>query len=221
MISKLNLYLLFFLILISCQQPYKLDQDRVSSPIYPVVNDPIAFDKINTESITEMADKVIKNANQRLALIIEIPDKDRTFGNTMAATDDLYDELNTYVRILYLLGYTHSDELIRNRALQKQAEIGSVFAKLQLSDKFYGAIKAFSISKEAESLVTYKKKYVEDVIENFERNGFKLSAEQRLELGSLRNEIGSLVTEFDSNITHCTLQDKFIISCPKFGNNHE
>ncbi len=60
---------------------------------------------------------------------------------------------------------------------------------VSLDENLYNAVKDYSQTNEAKNLTGYKKKFVDETVREFERNGFALSKEKRDELKVIQNKI--------------------------------
>jgi len=79
-----------------------------------------------------------------------------------------------------------------------------------LNDSLYQAVKNYADSDEAKKLTGSKAKFVKETVENFERNGFALSKEDREKLKAINDEISEIGNEFNKNIA--SYQDHLIVS---------
>ncbi|MFI5237770.1 MAG: M3 family metallopeptidase, partial [Ignavibacteriales bacterium] len=71
---------------------------------------------------------------------------------------------------------------------------------IQLDENLYRAVKDYSETAEAKSLTGYKARFVQKTVEDFERNGFALSKEERDDLKIINDKISDLSILFQKNI---------------------
>ena len=191
---------LLALIFYACQKP--AEQKNTGNPILVELNQPIQFDRITPDYIVEAFEQSKTDLATYIDAIVEVPDSTRTFDNTMVKLDDLYDEISIRYSIVYLMGSTHPDSATRETAVKVRADFAKMFNELQLNEDLYKAVKAYSITKEAQSLKGPQAKFVTETVIDYERNGFALELEQREILKDLLNEISSLSNQFAANIAN-------------------
>src|SRR5690606_539967 len=145
-------------------------------------------------------DAAISQAKTSLEEIYNIESGKRTFENTMLAYDNVYNDLFNVLGAIYLMGNAHPDDSIRNQSLDGISEFEKYFTDLGLDENLYKAVKEYSQTEEAKGLTGYKKKFLDETVRSFERNGFALSKEKRDELKVLQNELNDIAQGFSRNI---------------------
>lgn len=171
------------------------------NPLFAEINEPIKYSLITVDFINEAVVKSIEQTKNNISKIYTIKPDDRTFENTMLALDAATDVFGKVFSTVYLTGYTKSDDDIRNAALENIAVLSKYGNELSLDEKLYKAIKEYSDTNEAKSLKSYKKKYLNDTIKEFERNGLGLPEDKRNELKKLKDELSEVSLKFSSNIS--------------------
>ena len=180
-----------------------------SNPIYNEFNQPIDFAAITADHITSATASIQEKVNADIEKIVSLADEERTYENTLLALDDLSAMLSDVHAVIYLLGSTHSDSLIRNTAIESRVKISQFGNQIRLNEDLYKAVKAFSRSENSKALEGYKLKYLNNTIEAYEINGFALSDEEREVLKSLKDEISKYENQFSQNIS--TFKDELIV----------
>ena len=155
---------------------------------------------VTPADIKQATETTITNTKESLKKIYAIPDGKHTFKNTLEAFDDLSDKVILTSYSISVLFNASSDSAIRNEAQRSTQTFNQFTNDLNLDEKIYHAYKDFSKSKEAEQLQGWRKKILTESIENFERNGFALSADKREELKNINNKIADLNLAFSNNI---------------------
>ncbi|MBU8891341.1 MAG: Zn-dependent oligopeptidase [Bacteroidales bacterium] len=173
----------------------------MKNPFFNKLNQTIDFSRINAGLVKEATEDSIKMAKESLAKIYLVKQEEQTFGNTMRALDDVFNELMKVNEVISLLAYVHPNDDIRNECLKSIAVFGKFFNEISLSEELYNAVKAYSKLDEALELVGAEKKYLKETIEEFERNGFALPKEKRAELKIIQDKLSDLGIQFDSNIS--------------------
>jgi thimet oligopeptidase len=169
-------------------------------PTLPALNQPIDFAAITPNDIIVGADATKEKVNAMLAAYIAIPNNQRTFENTIVALDDIDNEINAINGIVGIMSNASPDSAIRATAQAKDVEISEIYTELYLNEDLYKAVKAYSELPEAKALTGWKAKIVEDLVRDFEMNGFALSKEKRDELKTLMNELSEIQSTFAINI---------------------
>ncbi len=185
----------------ACQQGSQRGEST-GNPILVKLNEPIQFAQMTPEYIQESFDLSKTEMAKSIDKIVDVQDSTRTYENTMVEFDNLYDELSIRYSIVYLMGSTHPDSATRETAIKVRNDFAQLFNELTLNEDLYKAVKSYSLTEEAISLDGPKKKFLEEAIIDFERNGFALGVEQRETLKGLLNELSSIGNEFNTNIAN-------------------
>jgi thimet oligopeptidase len=207
---KRVLTLLVLTSLMSFQPPVKENPvPGEKNPIYNDFNEPIDFAAINADHIKSATLSIQEKVKAEIEKIVAVPDGKRTYENTLLALDDLRANLSDVNNKIYLLSSTHADSLIRNTALESRVALSKFGNEISLNEDLYKAVKGFSASEEARSLKGYQAKFLKETLDEYERNGFALSAEKRDQLKEINNEISTYSNQFSQNIS--TFKDELIV----------
>lgn len=177
-------------------------ENKITNPLLAGFNEIVDFSSITAEHIITATDISIEKAKIRLEKLYTI--KNRTFENTMLAYDDLTNEASSVFGEIYLMANVHPNDATRNTANESIAKFSGFYTEIGLDEKLYKAIKDYSLTDEARKLTGYKKKFVDENVRSFERNGFALSKEKRDELQVLQNKLSDLTILFNKNIAEVT-----------------
>jgi thimet oligopeptidase len=211
--KKLGLIGLLTFFLINCQiaKPEKSTEvTKDSNPLFNSFNKAIDYDQLTSNSIEEATRLIQVRCNEKLDAIIAVDDDSKTFENTMVALDELTAELRAISSPVYLMSYTHPDSSIRTAAFASIEILNKYSNELSLNEDLYKAIKTYSNSAVSKQLKSYKAKYLKETVDEYERNGFALSKEERERLKGLNNEISKISDEFSKNIA--AFEDFLIIN---------
>jgi thimet oligopeptidase len=167
----------------------------------PKFNQPVDFQSITTEDIKSAALSVIERANSQIGELTGTQANEKNFENTLKSLDEIYSGLSDIFSIIYLLGFVHPDNDIRNEAQAKISELEKFENEISLNEAIFEAVQQYSRSEEAQNLSGYKKRYLTKVLQNFESSGFLLSKEKRDELKALKNRLADVGLVFDTNIS--------------------
>ncbi|HLT71656.1 MAG TPA: M3 family metallopeptidase [Cyclobacteriaceae bacterium] len=197
----------------SCSRPEEAAKPYYTvpgNPLYNTFNEAVDFKALTAEHIVEASDSIIAFARNELQGLYAIEDGERTFNNTMLRLDDIANDLNRIAALIYLMGNTHPDSLIRTTALEKATLLEKFENEISLSEDLYLAVKSYAETKEAKQLTGYKEKYLRETVEDFERNGFALSEVLRDSLKNIKDAISEIGNDFNKNIA--AYQDHLIVS---------
>ena len=171
-----------------------------TNPLMPAFNQPIAFSKATKADVQQATNLAISNTKTALTAIYKVPATKRTFANTMLPLDALNDQFGSVAGPISILFNASPDSAVRNQAQRSIAVISKYGNELELDEQLYRAVKDYSKTKEAQALTGPRKKFLTETVEEYERNGFALTAEKRQELQKLNDKIGDLSLAFGANI---------------------
>ena len=181
-----------------------------ANPLIVEFNEVHDFANLRPGHIERATTYVLKSADLILSDILSVPDADRTFDNTLVAIDDIYMIIESVWSPGYLMGSTHTNKDIRDEGLASSQTIQKYLTDLSLNEDLYNAVVTFSKSKEAQQLTRYKKKFLEDTLLDYQRSGFGLPKEKRVQVKEIFNELADLGLEFSKNISD--YQDTLFVS---------
>ena len=173
----------------------------ISNPLLTEFNGVHDFAAIKPGHIKRATRYVLESADRMLDDILQNPDQSRTFENTLVAIDDLYAKIESVWSPGYLMGYTHTEKVIRDEGLESSRTIQKYLTDLSLNEDLYNAVVAFSRTSEAIGLSGYKKKYLEDTMLDYKRSGFELPKEERDKVKTIFNELSDFGIAFSKNIS--------------------
>ncbi|MCB0502948.1 MAG: hypothetical protein KDD32_09700, partial [Bacteroidetes bacterium] len=65
------------------------------NPVRPVLNQELDFASITLEHIVDGTEEAKTKVNEMIEALVNVPDAERNFDNTMVALDDIDNEINT------------------------------------------------------------------------------------------------------------------------------
>ncbi|MFO7447912.1 MAG: M3 family metallopeptidase [Ignavibacteriaceae bacterium] len=196
------------LLLVSAGFAKNNNKENANNPLLYQFNQPVKYSLLKAEHVKSAVDASIAQAKTNLEKIYNIEPANRNFDNTMLEYDNIYNDLFNVLGAIYLMGNAHPDDSVRNESLDGVSEFEKYFTDLGLDENLYNAVKEYSQTDEAKALTGYKKKFLDETVRSFERNGFALSKEKRDELKVLQNELNDITQEFSRNIAE---QNDFLI----------
>ena len=187
-----------------------LSQPVKNNALLPAFNQEIDFQSASAIDIKEATNEALKEGKTSLEKIYTIPKGKHNFKNTIQAFDDLFNKVLLADGIMGIFSNASADSAIRTAGQEGEQTLDKFISDLGLDEKLYKAIKDYSFSPEAKQLKGWQKKFLTESLENFERNGFALNADKRLELQQINNRIIDLGLEFDKNIA--AYKDQLLVS---------
>ena len=193
----------FLLINIDCSDQWKSHNPYFSTkanPFFTQYNQSIDFASITANHVSEAVEMTKKITQEALAKIIELEEKDRNFENTMRAYDEMFANFYAIASPIYLMAYTHPDSAIRNQAQEANTTLSQFGNEISLNEDLYKAIKSYSKRLEVDQLEPHQRKFLNESIIEFERNGFALSKSKRDHLKVIKDQLAVLSDQFSENI---------------------
>ena len=170
------------------------------NPIIIDFNDRFDFGRLKPEDISKATDYVLSRADNIKNEIIAIDNNQRSFENTLLRIDDLHAVIESVWSPGYLMGSVHTDEKIRDEGIASSKKIQNYITELSLNEDLYQAVLSYSKSKGSKKLTGYRKKFLNDVMLDYKRSGFSLSAEKRKNVKTVLDKLTELGLQFDKNI---------------------
>ncbi|KAL9189821.1 hypothetical protein ACHAXT_009496 [Thalassiosira profunda] len=151
------------------------------------------------ESITQL---ILADTKANLDAIAAIPLEDVTFDNTIfkVMAPPNY-KTNPQVASAKFLQHCSTDPAIREAASNAGKALSKSRVEGRMRKDVYERVKAFSLkTEEVEQLSEYQKHFVKAALQDFERAGLALSAEDGAKLQQLLEEDAAVCSEFGSNL---------------------
>ncbi|KAA5543292.1 M3 family metallopeptidase [Adhaeribacter rhizoryzae] len=192
--------LVMALLLVFASCPATAQNSKPRNPLLPELNGVINFKAVTVADIKNATDQAIADTKANLQNIYAIKPGQHTFANTMLASDNLSDKFVSVLTGVNILANASPDTALLKQAQKSLEILDKLSNELELDEKLYAAVKAYSQSVEAKKLTGARQKFVRETIESYERNGFALTPEKRKELQEINNKISELGLAFDRNI---------------------
>jgi thimet oligopeptidase len=130
-----------------------------------------------------------------------------TFGNTIAALDDLSYDIGLTANRLHLIKETSTNAALREAATDAAKALSEWAVGLDYRENVYQTVNAYA--KTLPQLEGEEDRLLREVLRDYRRAGLGLPREQRDEVERLRKELTKLTTDFESNITKVQKPVKF------------
>lgn len=158
----------------------------------------IDFTKVNATVVTQSVDLLTKEADAMIGAIMKASGR-QTAANTLTAFDKVLYELNDLSSKLGLISNTFTDDNTRDAAFAASDKLSLYISNIYLNEGLYKAIKKF-VTAQATRLSATQKKFLNDALITFEKNGMKLNADERKKLEAINTKLIALGNQFDRNI---------------------
>ena len=195
MTLKKLLFLTIIFIFSSCEKKSE------SLPLMSEFNEPINFTALTPQNILFAVDSTLILCDQMIDDLLAVGESERTFDNTLLRIDDLEATLMRPANPLYLMGSVHPDQDIRRVADSAVIMLQQYNNNLKMNADIFKALKVYSASSEAKSLTGWQKKFLDDQLRLYKRNGLDLPKSKRAQVKSLRNLLDQRTMQFYNNIT--------------------
>ncbi|MBI1756930.1 MAG: Zn-dependent oligopeptidase [Fimbriimonas ginsengisoli] len=139
-----------------------------------------------------------KRADAAVAAIVAIPDKDRTFENTLGALDDIGTRLDTETSVLIFMQFVSTDANARDTARESDEFLSNWQIELGKREDLYKAVKAYADT--SPKLEGEQARYLKFTMRDYRRAGMDLPKDKRDRLKDIEKELNKLGIEFEQNI---------------------
>jgi thimet oligopeptidase len=160
------------------------------------------------EKVLAEGQRVMKEADRRYDAIAKMPDKQRTFDNTVLGLERIGTWAGEEVGPPLFLKYVSTDEKIRAAGDSVEVEFSRWAIKTQAREDLYKALKA-GVAKEAPRTAV-EKRLVEKMMLDFQLNGLDLEKAKRDRVTELKQKISDLGIAFDTNLNEA--QDSLLLT---------
>jgi thimet oligopeptidase len=155
-----------------------------------------AFAQVNT--VENPMEAAIAEANKAIAAIVAIPEKDRTFDNTVGAIDDVLAKFEERTSLFVFLSNVHPDASVREASQAAEEKYNNFLIDVSKREDLYKAVKAYAATNPA--LEGEQARLLKFLLRDYRRAGMELTPENRAKLMGIQKEIGRLVIEFNKNV---------------------
>jgi oligopeptidase A len=176
-------------------------------------SDKIEFTSIRPSHALPAIQHLIEEAQDELEKIKGITGT-RTFANTMLALDDLGVTLDTAVGIVGHIENVASTPEWRAAYNEILPIVTQFKSKILFDEKLWEALKQYSETSEAQSLIGPRERYLKKTLDTFRRNGADLPAEKKSELAQLMTELSQITNTFAQRTLDATAQFEFYTEDP-------
>ena len=148
--------------------------------------------------LTSRFDVAMRDADNRIAVIVGVPDDQRTFTNTIAAMDDMNAHFDRDANMLAFMGYVHPDSAMRDAARAVEQRWTDWYVDTGKNEDLYAAVRAYAGTQP--TLTGERARLLEFVLRDYRRAGMGLSKANRAQLTDVEKQMNELSIKFDQNI---------------------
>ena len=157
------------------------------------------------EQLDQACAEAEKAVDAKLAAIVAIPDAQRTFANSFAATEQAMAEYGDATGRLAFLKEIHPDAGVREAAARCEERAGKKLVELGARKDLYLAMKGYlDHAGKTEPLDAIDHRLIDLAMRDYRRNGLELSDADRAKLIALRSRLAELQTQFSANLDNDT-----------------
>ncbi len=153
---------------------------------------------LQAQEVPQKVKDALKRADDGIAQILAIPDKDRTFENTVAALDRLGDQLDRDTSLTLFMQFVSTSADERDAARAAEEAVSNWAIEVGKREDLYKAVKAYADTNP--KLEGEQKRLLEFTMRDYRRAGMTLPADKRERLKQIEMELQKLGTEFETNI---------------------
>ncbi len=165
---------------------------------------PIPETDFTAEGIIARSNHALATAKELLQKIESQKDTENlTWENTLEIFDNLTFALQEALALPMLLGATHPNADIRNAALSCEPSIDAFISELYLNTNVAEVFRRFA--GQHPLLSHTQKKFLDEVLREYRRNGLELNEEKQQKLRELNKELTKLSQDFDRVLAETTL----------------
>ena len=150
------------------------------------------------EQVKTISESVIKELEEKLKALVDIPGAQRTFKNTMLAFEHAVSGFGEAVQIPILLAYVSEDEALRKAGQELELKVGQYSVDLFTREDVFAALNDYAGRKEA--LDPVDSRLLEKTLLDFKRNGLGLSHRARTRVKKLMKELIGVELDFSKNL---------------------
>ena len=198
-LTKKPFYVLILICLVSfCNSFSQSNTKMTHNPFMVAMNVPVDYAKVTSADVEQYAKQTVTEVTLMLSSIKK--QKTATFSSVFGAMDYVKNKIYTANNNCFMLYWVSTDSIIRAKGLAGNQLLDSLSTSIYSDKGIYTKMIGFKKSADYKLLKENKKRLVDEMIENFERSGVNLNAEQLTKFKSLTKEISELSASFSVNM---------------------
>ncbi|HNW42953.1 MAG TPA: M3 family metallopeptidase [Elusimicrobiales bacterium] len=150
------------------------------------------------EQVKTLADSVIKDLEEKLRVLVNVPSAQRNFRNTVQAFEHAVSGFGEAVQIPIALAYVSDNALLRAAAQELELKISQYSVDLFTREDVFKALNEYAAK--GEKLAVVDARLLEKTLLDFKRNGLGLEPRARNRVKKLMKELIGLELKFSQNL---------------------
>lgn len=171
---------------------------------------PIPFDQIRAEHIEPAVDALLADAEQRVDGI-GASGEPRTYENTLRALDFATEGLEYAVGIVRHLEGVASTPELRTAFNAVQPKVAAFYAGIPLRAELWRALKEFSATSEAQTLVGVRRRFLTKTLDSFRRHGADLDEAGKKTLAEIDVALAEATMKFGEHVVDATKDFEIVL----------
>lgn len=156
----------------------------------------VDYAALTPETLAAACESAIARCDEAMAAIVAIPDRERTFANTLLALEEAASAVGQASGTYAFLANVSPNDPLREMARHWDEELDKYMVGLSFREDLYAAVRAFAATPEARSLTGEDARLLEHELRDYRRNGFELAPEQRARVREIFDRLVALDVEF-------------------------
>ena len=155
---------------------------------------------LTPESLSAACREAMSRCDEAIARIVAIPDRERTFANTLLALEEAGDHVGFASGAYAFMAYVSADDALRETARELDQELDKYSVALSFREDLYRAVRAYAESGDAQKLTGEDRRLLEFELRDYRRNGFELAEAERARVREIFDALVELDVQFRNAI---------------------
>ena len=193
------------MLLMNCSEkettkPIELPADN---PFNVSLNQPFDYAKVTGNDIEAYVEVAIKNATQTIDQIKR--ESSPSLENTFLAFDAVFNKLYQANNNAFMLYWTSTDSITRVKGIEYSQKVDSLNTAISSDKGLFKQFEIFAASDDYSKLNDRRKRFVDDIIDNFKQSGVNLTDDKLSQFKTLKAEISELTSQYSTNMNTANL----------------
>ena len=148
--------------------------------------------------VKTLSESVIKELEEKLRVLVDIPGPRRDFRNTMLAFENAVSGFGEAVQLPIMLAYVSDNEELRKAGQELELKISQYSVDLFTREDVFGALNEYAAK--GEKLGEVDARLLEKTLLDFKRNGLGLEPRKKNKIKKLMKELIGIELQFSKNL---------------------
>nr|WP_321237377.1 M3 family metallopeptidase [uncultured Psychroserpens sp.] len=168
------------------------------NPFNVALNESFDYANVTGESIETYVNYEIERAAQTIEAIKN--QSTPTLENTFLPFDEGYNRLYQANTNAFMLYWTSTDSITRAKGIEYSQKVDSLNTAITSDKALFKQFETFAASEDYLKLNDRRKRFVDDIIDNFKQSGVNLPENELQQFKTLRAEISELTSQYSTNM---------------------